>query len=268
MPARAWKGILKLSLVTCPVTMHAAVSPSERVRFHTLNRATGNRVRARDVDSGTGKPVEEEDERFGYERGDGSFVTFDDEELEAVALDSVRTIDVERFVPADSVGWIWYDAPHFLVPDGEVGEEAYAVIREAMAATRTHGIARLVLHRRERAVMLAPRGQGMMLWTLRYGDEVRRADAYFRGAGAKVEAPARKMVEALIAQRTGPWDPSHVSDPVQARLKQIIAAKSRKPGRAKAAAEPPAAVEPPSNVINIMDALKRSLAAGNGKRRG
>lgn len=266
MPIRSyWKGFLKLSLVTCPVEMSPATTGAEKVRFHTLNRATGNRVRAENVDSVTGKPVEEEDERLGYEREPGTFVTFEDEELEAVALDSVRTIDIERFVPRDSVGWIWYDKPHFLVPDGEVGEEAFAVIREAMTATGTHGIARLVLYRRERAVMIQPRDQGMLLWTLRYGDEVRPAEDHFRGSAGKVEAPARKMVEALIQQRTSDWDPKFVTDPVQRRLRQIIAAKSaKKPARK--AAKPPPEPEPPSNVINIMDALRKSIAASEQRK--
>jgi DNA end-binding protein Ku len=168
-----WKGYLKLSLVTCPVAMTPATTEADKIRFHTLNRATGNRVESRYVDAETGKSVSDDDQARGYQRGADDFVVLEDDELDAVALESTRTIDIETFVPADSIPWIYYDTPHYLVPDDRVGEEAFSVIRDAMAATKTVGIARLVLYRRERAVMLMPRAPGIVLWTLRYGDEVR-----------------------------------------------------------------------------------------------
>jgi Ku protein len=115
-PRPFWHGYLKLSLVTCPVAMLPATSEAEKVRFHTLNRATGNRVHARYVDGETGKPVDDEDQVKGYEREDGEYVMLEDEELDAVALESTRTIDIDCFGPADSIGWIWYDKPHYLVP--------------------------------------------------------------------------------------------------------------------------------------------------------
>jgi DNA end-binding protein Ku len=130
-PRPSWRGYLKLSLVTCPVALVPATSEAEKVRFHTLNRATGNRVHARYVDAETGKPVGDEDQVKGYEREDGEYVMLEDEELDAVALESTRTIDIDCFVPADSIGWIWYDEPHYLVPDDKVGEEAFSVIRES-----------------------------------------------------------------------------------------------------------------------------------------
>ena len=135
-PRPSWHGYLKLSLVTCPVAMLPATSEAEKVRFHTLNRVTGNRVHARYVDAETGKPVGDEDQVKGYEREDGEYVMLEDEELDAVALESTRTIDIDCFVPADSIGWIWYDTPHYLVPDDKVGEEAFSVIREAMYGIR------------------------------------------------------------------------------------------------------------------------------------
>jgi len=168
-----WRGYLRLSLVTCPVTMLPATSEAEKVRFHTLNRATGSRVHSQYVDAETGKPVDDEDQVKGYEREDGEYVMLEDEELDAVALESTRTIDIECFVPADSIGWIWYDEPHYLVPDDKVAEEAFSVIREAMVKSNTRAISRVVLYHRERAVLLEPRDKGMVLWTLRYGDEVR-----------------------------------------------------------------------------------------------
>lgn len=266
-PRSWWKGYLKLSLVTCPVTMMPATSEAEKVRFHTLNAKTGNRVVSRYVDAVTGKPVREKDEARGYPRGEGDYVLLEDEELDSIALESTRTIDIEMFVPKGSIGWIWYDAPHFLMPADKVGEEAFAVIREAMAATGTVGVARLVLNRRERAVMLKPRGRGIVLWTLRYGDEVRDEGAYFDTIGETSPDPALvKLVNRLIEARKAPWRPGMAADPVQAKLLDIIAAK-RKGGRRAGRAKPaPAAAE--GNVVSILDALKKSLAAEKGRKRG
>ncbi len=263
-PRPFWKGYLKLSLVTCPVAMMPAVSESAKVRFHTLNRATGNRVQSVYVDAGTEERVDEDDEARAYERGDDDYIVIEDEDLDAVALDSARTIDIERFVPADSIGWIWYDRAHYLTPDDPVGEEAFSVIRDAMAATGTVAISRLVLYRRERAVMLVPRDRGIVLWTLRYGDEVRDAAAYFSDLGKeKVDGALVKLVGRLIEERTVDWDPKMVEDPVQEKMLEIIAAKRK--GR-----KPPKPAKPlpdgGGKVVSIMDALKRSLAEEKRKR--
>ena len=262
-PRSFWKGYLKLSLVTCPVAMVPATSESEKVRFHTLNRKTGNRVVARYVDSVTRKPVDEADEARGYPRGEDDYVLLEEDEIEDVALESTRTIDIEMFVPTDEVGWIWYDKPHYLTPDDKVGEEAFAVIREAMVANKVVGISRLVMYRRERAVLLEPRDNGIVLWTLRYGDEVRDAEDYFAGLDKeKTEAAQLTLMKKYIKARTRKWDPSLAEDPVQDRLLELIESrkKKRKPRAAK-----PKAEETPSNVINIMDALKASLAKSRKK---
>ena len=269
MPARPyWKGSLKLSLVTCPVSLTPATSGREKVRFHTVNAETGHRVRSRYADAETGAPVEDEDEVKGYEVEPGRHVILEDEELEAVALESTRTIDIEQFVPADSIEWIWHDTPYFLQPDDEVAQEAFAVIREAMAAADKVGISRLVLARRERAVMLEPRGKGIVLWTLRYGDEVREADKVLGDTDAKKPEPKLvSLVQKLIDERAKPWDESMVSDPVQENLKGIIASKQKKrktkPAKRKAEEEG----DTPDNVVNIMDALKKSLSQEKKKGR-
>ena len=259
-PRPFWKGYLKLSLVTCPVAMAPATSESEKIRFHTLNRATGHRVMSCYVDAETGKPVDDEDEVKGYQRGENDYVMLEDEELEAVALESTRTIDIEMFVPREQIEWIWYDTPHYLSPNDKVGEEAFAVIRQAMSATGTVGISRLVLYRRERAVMLEPRGDGIVLWTLRYGDEVRDPADYFQGIKAeKLQPQLVSMVSELIDKKTVAWDPAMLGDPVQAQLRKLIAAKKKGKRPAKTTAK--AEEERPSNVVNIMDALRRSIAA-------
>jgi DNA end-binding protein Ku len=268
MPPRTfWKGYLKLSLVTCAVSMTPATTQRDKVRFHTVNSATGNRLRTRYVDEETGKPVEDEDEVKGYETGEGRYITLEDDEVDSVGLESTRTINIDKFVPANSIDWLWYDTPHYLLPDDDVAQEAFSVIRDAMEATGTVGISRLVLYRRERAVMLEPRDKGIVLWTLRYGDEVRDPKDYF--SDIKPEKPDAKslaMVESLIDDLSKPWTPSMVDDPVQARLKEIIESRRKKKGK-KPAAKAPIEPDPPANVVSIMDALKKSLAAEKKKGR-
>lgn len=261
-----WKGYLKLSLVTCPVAMMPATSEGEKVRFHTLNAKTGHLVVSQYVDAVTGKPVDEDDEVKGYSSGEDNYVLLEEDELASVALESTRTIDIDMFVPADTIDWIWYDKPHYLVPNDTVGEEAFSVIRDAMKSTGMVGISRLVLYRRERAVMLEPRDKGIVLWTLRFGDEVRKEEDYFAKIGdTKIDAELMKLVTSLIEERITPWDPKMVDDPVQAKLLDIIAEKKKgrkRPAKAKASEEPL-----PTNVINIMDALKKSIAAENKAKR-
>ena len=230
-----WKGYLKLSLVTCPVSMSPATSESEKVRFHTLNRETGNRVVSQYVD--------------------------------AVALDTVKTIDIEKFVPRDSIEWIYLEKPHYLVPDDPVGHEAFAVIRDAMAADKVYGVSRLVIGRRERAVVLEPRGDGIVVWTLRFGDEVRPEESYFEDIDDRSDPDLVPLVQKFIKQHTKEWSPDMVSDPVQDALLDIIAKKKKalrpsKKGKTKGDERPSG-----GKVINIMDALRKSLAAGEKRKR-
>lgn len=266
MPAGAfWKGYLKLSLVTCPVAMQPAVSASARLRFHTLNRQTGNRLQRHYIDAVTGKTVDEKDQARGYPRGENDHVIIEDDELDAIALESTRTIDIQEFVPSDRIGWIGYDRPHFLMPDDKVAEEAFSVIRDAMRSTGTVGVARLVLYRRERAVMLSPRGKGIILWTLRYGDEVRDATSHFVDLHTpKPDAEALKLVTRLIESRTASWDPKLVEDPVQDRLLHLV--ESKRKGRKRPARPKADAPRDPGKVVSIIDALKRSIAAEKTRR--
>ena len=254
-----WRGYLKLSLVTCRVAMTPVVSDRERIRFHTLNRRTGHRIETRYVDAVTGAAVDIQDEVKGYPRGPDDYVMLEDKELDAVALESTRTIDIDMFVSQDSIPWIWYDVPHYLTPDDEVGEEAFAVIREAMRATGTAGIARLVLYRRERAVMLEPRDKGMILWTLRYGDEVRNEKEYYKGLGREsLDPDLLGRVRKLIEDRQKKWSPAMMDDPVEDELRQLIKKKGRETA-ARAKKSEPAKDKRGDNVIDLMAALKKSL---------
>jgi DNA end-binding protein Ku len=259
-PKYYWKGYLKLSLVTCPVAMTPATSESEKVRFHTLNKETGNRVVSQYIDSVTGKPVKDDNEAKGYARGENDYVILTDDDLDAVALDTVKTIDIDRFVPADSIEWIYLEKPHYLMPDDAVGNEAFAVIRDAMKADKVFGVSKLVMGRRERAVVLEPRGEGIVLWTLRFGDEVRPEENYFEDIDEQADPDLVPLVQQLIKQKTARWSPDMVSDPIQESLLKIINEKKKALKPAKRNAKEKAGA-PASNVVNIMDALKKSVAA-------
>lgn len=259
MPRAFWKGYLKLSLVTCAVELTPATTDSEKVRFKTINAKTGNKVVSRYVDAVTNKPVRDEDEVKGFERSEGDYIILEDDEIDAVALESTRTIDIDRFIPADSIGWIWYDKPHYLAPSDKVGQEAFAVIRAAMESAEVAGLARLVMYRRERAVLLEPRDKGIVLWTLRYGDEVRKPENYFSDIDeTKPEKKLLSMVRSVIKDKTEPWDASFLKDPVQQNLKSMIAARKKK-SKTKPSKSKPEAQQNSGNVINIMDALRKSL---------
>lgn len=258
-----WKGYLKLSLVTCAVTLSPATTEGDRVKFHTLNRATGDRIYTRYVDADTGKTVDDEHQAKAYEKAADDYVVLEDEDLDAVKLDSVRTIDIDEFIEADTIEWTYFDTPYFVVPADEVGEEAFTVIREAMTDRKVVGISRLVLGNRERAVMLQPWDKGILLWTLRFGDEVRDEDEYFEKVEEeKLDSKMLSMVEKIIEERTAPWSDDMVKDPVQAKLKQIIKAKQAPQKKAAGKkAETDDEMKAPSNVIDLMAALKKSLEA-------
>src|SRR5262249_48681201 len=178
-PRPSWKGYLKLSLVSCAIALYPASTTSERVSFRTLNRATGNRVRRQFVDEATGDPVETADQVKGFETGKNEFITIEDDEIKSVQLESNHTIDIERFVPRSEIDELFFDTPYYIAPTDRVGEEAFAVIREAMRAEKMVGIARVVLFRRERLLMLAPRGKGLVGVSLHYGNEVHQDSGYF-----------------------------------------------------------------------------------------
>ena len=261
-PRPFWKGYLKLSLVTCPVAMTPATSEAEKLRFNTVNAKTGNPTLSRYVDEKTGKEVPDKDQVKGYPKGEDEYVLLEDAEIESVALDSTHTISIDRFVPSENVGWVWLDTPHYLLPDDKVAEEAYAVIRAAMEATGTYGLSRLVLYRRERPVLLVPKGKGIMLWTLRYGDEVRDPGDYFEQKPETPDSDLLKMITKLIDTRKTDWTPEIVHDPVQARLLEMIEAKRKPARKTRKPASPPSEPEEEGKVIDIMDALKRSLSGG------
>ncbi len=259
-PRANWKGYLKLSLVSCSVALFPATTTRERVRFNIINRETGNRVRYDVVDAETGKEVPQDDRVKGYKIGRDDYVLLEDEELDEVALESTHTIDIESFVARDEVDEIYLDETYYLVPNDEVSVEAFAVIREAMRSQDLVGLARVVLYRRERILMLQPRGEGIAGTLLRYRNEVRDERDYFDDIPAeKVSKDMLDLAKHILETKKTKFDPSKFEDRYESALKKLIKAK-------QAGKEPPPAPEPqPSNVINLMDALRRSVKAG---RRG
>jgi DNA end-binding protein Ku len=253
-PRPTWKGYLKLSLVSCAVAMYTATSTSSRIRLNIINRETGNRIRNQAIDSETGDVVEAENKVKGYEVDDGQYVLLEEEELDEVALESTHTIEIESFVPRDEVDEIYLDESFYIVPNDDVAYEAFAVIREAMKKKDMVGLGRVVMHRRERLLMLQPRGKGIVATALRYKPEVRKEDAYFDEIPAtKVPHDMLQLAEHILEQKKGHFDPAKFEDRYEDALSTLIKAK-------RAGKEPPTSPAPkPSNVINLMDALRRSV---------
>lgn len=264
----AWKGYLKLSLVTCAVELSSATSEGGRISFHILNRATGNRVRRQYVDAESGKPVEDEDQVNGYEIGTDEFLLVEEEEIEAVQIESSHTLALDTFVKSSEIEQIYLDKPYYLAPADEVSREAFAVIRQAMEERKMAGLARIVLYRRERPVLIEPFGKGMLLTTLRYDRTVRKPETVFEDIGGqKVDKKMVELASDVIARKKEKFDPSDFEDHYQEALHEFVKARKagRKPARQKAAPE-----SRPSNVVNLFDALKKSLGsekAGDGRKR-
>ena len=259
-PRPTWKGYLKLSLVSCSVAMYTATSTSSRIRLNIINRETGNRIRNQAIDSETGDVVENENKVKGYEVDDGRYVLLEEEELDEVALESTHTIDIESFVDRGEVDEIYLDESFYIVPNDEVAYEAFAVIREAMKKKNMVGLGRVVMHRRERLLMLQARGKGIAATALRYKSEVRKEDAYFDEVPTvKVPNDMLQLAEHILEQKQGHFDPEKFEDRYEEALGTLIKAK-------RAGKEPPTSPSPkPSNVINLMDALRRSVKGGKGE---
>jgi DNA end-binding protein Ku len=262
-PRANWKGFLKLSLVSCSIALVQATSTRERIHFNIMNRETGNRIRYRQVDAGTGEDVPEEDRVKGYKVADDSYILLEPEELDEVALESTHTIEVESFVPRQEIDEIYLDTPYYLFPDDKVGVEAFAVIRDAMSATSLVGLARVVLHNHEHLLMLEPLDKGIKATALRPEEEIRDAKDYFTAIeNVKVPKDMLELARHILKTKRGHFDPSKFSDRYEDALKALI--KAKRAGKA-----PPQAPAKPSNVINLMDALRRSVRSdrsGGGKR--
>lgn len=261
-PRPAWKGYLKLSLVTCAVELSGATTASEKVSFRTLNRNTGNAVRRQYIDQTTGKPVTEKNEVRGYEVEKDEFLLIEDEDIEAVQIESSHTLNLDSFVEKADVDPVYIEKPYYLAPADKVSEEAFAVIRQALENKKMAGLARIVLYQRERPCLIEPFGKGMLLTTLRYGDTVREAGEAYEGIDkVKIDQDLLELATRVIERKKCKFDPSTFEDKYEKAVLDLI--KSRKKSGKKVQARE--VEEKPSNVINLFDALKKSLAAGERK---
>ncbi len=253
-----WQGHLKLSLVTCPVALFTATNAGGDVHFNLINPKTNNRIKMITTDPDTG-PVNRSDLVKGYEVEKDKYILLTDDEIRSVKLESTKTIDIERFVAADEIDRIYWDNPYYLAPDGKLAQEAFGVIREAMARSGQIAIGRIVLSTRERILALEPRGKGILAYSLRTHDEV-RADAQFFDdiSDAKPSAAMIEIAEKIIKQQEGPFDPSDFVDRYEQALKALIEEKQK--GHKPVAAEEP----DDTNVVDLMAALRASLG-GRGE---
>jgi DNA end-binding protein Ku len=254
MPRASWSGFLRLSLVTCPVYLSPATTESKRIRLNQLNAETGNRVLQRLFDSKTGDELARDQIVRGYEFDRDRYVTISDDELKDLQIESSKIIDLDRFVSRDEVDPLYLDAPYYVYPDGEIAGETFRVIGEAMARTDKVGLGRITMSNRERLVLVEPRGPGLMMSTLRASDEVRAAE--FAGkADGEIDPELVALAETIIERKSGAFEPASFRDRYQDALRALVESKLKgeMTGKAPEIAEPP-------KVINLMDALKRSLA--------
>lgn len=256
----SWKGYLKLSLVTCAVEIFNATTYAEKVSFHVVNRKTGHLVKRKYVDAQTGRPVDDEDQVKGYERAGGDYVLIEEDEIESVQVESSHTLNIQGFVEKSEIDPIYLDTPYYLAPADDVSEEAFAVIRDSLKRKKMAAMARIVLYRRERPVVIEPRDRGMLLTTLRFDKLVRKPSQVFDDI-PKVEADDEMTTLAshIIDSKVMKFDPSKFEDKYENALLALIKAKKagRKPPEPKEAPKP-------SNVIDLFDALKRSLGEKGG----
>ena len=255
-PRAYWKGYLKLSLVSCPIALFPATSEREKISFHQLNKETGNRIRYKKVDADTGDEVANTDIIKGYELAKGEYIELEPEELEAVAIDSKHVIDIEEFVPRNEIDELYVRDPYYIVPDGEVGQQAFAVIREAIRKEGMVALGKVVFTSREHIIALEARGKGMVGLTLRYPYEVRKEDEYFDSVeDEKIPKDMLDLAIHIVETKTGHFKPAEFKDQYEDALKDLLRKKQK-----GEKIERPKEREP-SNVINLMDALKQSIKA-------
>lgn len=249
-----WNGQIRLSLVSLPVNIYAATNSARSIPLHEIYKPTGERVRHQNVVDG--EAIEREDIVKGYEYEKGEYVLLEPEEIQELKIPSSKTLNIVEFVNRSDIDAIYFERPYYVVPQDDKAEEAFIVIREALKKTGKYGIGQLVIGGRERLCALKPCGTGMMLETMRYKDEIRKSDAYFEDieAGAKVDKEQLELAEALIKQKTAKFNPNKFHDHYREALQELIDSKieHREPEIEEEEA-------PRGKVINLMDALKKSL---------
>ena len=256
-PRAYWTGHIRLSLVTFPVRLYAAVTDTNNIRLHQYNRETGERIHYQKVSGKKEKEVDPDDIVKGYEYEKGHYVPIEDEELDKLKAESGHTIDLIQFTESKDIDPIYYDRPYYVAPDDKIGHEAYATVREALRKSSKVALGQIVIAGKERIAAIKPCGDGLILETLRYAQEVREAEQYFNDLDTKtdIDKDQLKLATQLIDAKTEPFDPKEFKNSYQTGLMEIIEAKLKNKKVKIKHAE-----EEPGTVVNIMDALKQSLA--------
>lgn len=265
MAARAyWQGQIRLALVSIPVEIYPATKSSATVAFHQIHEPSGKRIKLEKVVPGIG-PVDPDEIMKGFEISKGDYVLLDQDEIDAVKLESRKTLELVQFVDASDIDVLYYEKPYFVVPADDLAEEAYIVLREALKRSKKVGLGQLAMRGREYVVSLKPCGRGMVLETLRYAEEVNKAQGYFRDIGdAKADAELLDLAETLIEKKSSAFDPGKFKDHYTDAVKALVQRKQKAKGR-KITAEPDEARPSGSNVVDLMAALKKSLEKPGAK---
>jgi DNA end-binding protein Ku len=254
-PRAYWKGFLRLSLVSCPIQLFPATSEREKISFNQINKETGNRIRYRKVDEDTGEEVRPDEIVKGYQVDKGRYVEISDEEVEAIAIESTRTIDIDEFVPRTEIDDLYLIRPYYLAPDGKVGQDAFAVIRNVIKQMNMVAIGRVVLTSREHVIALEARGKGLMGTLLRYPYEVRDENEYFDDIqDVKLTKDMMDLAKHIVETKTGHFEPDKFKDHYETALKELVEKKMK-----GIKIEAPRERDEPTKVINLMDALRRSV---------
>jgi DNA end-binding protein Ku len=259
-PRANWKGYLRLSLVSCPIALYPATSEREKISFNQINSKTGNRVKMNRVDAETGEPVEYSDIVKGFEVSQGNYLEVTEEELEAIAIESTRTIEIDEFVPKHEIDDLYNVRPYFIAPEGKVGTDAFAVIRQIIENMKMVALGRVVLTSREHVIALEPRGKGLMGTLLRYPYEVRDPKDFFGDIpDVNVTKDMLDLAKHIVQTKSGHFQPEKFEDRYESALKELI---ERKQAGKKIE---PAKHAPAPKVVNLLEALKASLDAEKKK---
>ena len=264
MPARAyWQGQIRLALVSIPVEIYSATKSGASVAFKQIHEPSGKPIHYEKVVTGVG-PVDTDEIMKGYEVSKGEFVLLEQDEIDAVKLESKKTLELTQFVDADEIPVLYYEKPYFVVPADDLAEEAFIVLREALRRTKKVGLGQLAMRGREYVVSLKPCGRGMVLETLRYADEVNKAQSYFREIpDAKPDSELLDLAEALIDKKSAAFDPQEFHDRYVDALKDLIERKRKTKGKVIEEADDDTPAKS-SNVVDLMAALKKSMEKSGG----
>ena len=264
MPARAyWQGQIRLALVSIPVEIYSATKSGASVAFKQIHEPSGKPIHYEKVVTGVG-PVDTDEIMKGYEVSKGEFVLLEQDEIDAVKLESKKTLELTQFVDADEIPVLYYEKPYFVGPADDLAEEAFIVLREALRRTKKVGLGQLAMRGREYVVSLKPCGRGMVLETLRYADEVNKAQSYFREIpDAKPDSELLDLAEALIDKKSGAFDPQEFHDRYVDALKDLIERKRKTKGKVIEEVDDDTPAKS-SNVVDLMAALKKSMEKSGG----